>query len=328
MSNNEEIEINLVEMFRVIFRKFKYCVISGIIVALALGGYKGYSTYKNVNDPNLVTNAETELKTAMEEYENTQKELKESIASLEVQIAEQQEYLENSLKMQLNPYAVSTSRTEYYIDAHYQINPNLTYQNTDKTNTVVNMYKLLLQSGDFYSYIKDKMNFTTNEMYVNEIVTFSNVGNGIISVTAYYDNETDAKAISDYTYEYLLAHKAQIDDVADHDLSVFSSTLFTEVKNDFLTYQTNQRNSLDTKTIDKANKEEELADLKEPTMKDIDKSGVIKNSIKFGIIGFFVGGVLLGMIYAFGYLFNTKVCNEKELYDRYHVRVFGSVNVK
>lgn len=325
----EEYEINLVEMFRVIFRKFKYCVYLGLVFMLLLGGYKAYSTYQTINDPAKVEQSEKDYETALEEYEDKKEQLEKDIAKLELKIPNLDKYIQNSYKMEFDPYAVSISRREYAIDSFYKVNPGMSYQNKDMTSTLVSAYKLAMDSSEFFDYIIEDLNLDTESTYLDEIISIDDKGNGIVSIKVIGKDEEFAKSLSDSIEKYYAGIKSKIDDIAKHDITLYNTTLYTTVDESYITHQENKINDYNKQVEDLELKKTELADLKEPTKAELEgMKPVIKGFIKFGVVGFFVGGVLLGMLYAFGYLFNTKVCNEKELYDRYHVRVFGSVNVK
>lgn len=325
----EEYEINLVEMFRVIFRKFKYCVYLGLVFMLLLGGYKAYTTYQTINDPAKVEEIEKNYETALEEYEKQQETLEKDIAKLELKIPNLEKYLEKSYKMEFDPYAVAISRREYAIDAFYQVNPGMSYQNKDMTSTLVSAYMLAMDSSEFHDYIINDLKLDTEATYLDEIISIEDKGNGIVSIKVIAHDEIFAKNVSNSIEKYYSSIKNKINDIAKHDFTLYNTTLYTTVDETLITYQENKINDYNTQVDLLESKKTELADLKEPTKDELEgMSSVIKGFIKFGIVGFFVGGVLLGMLYAFGYLFNTKVCNEKELYDRYHLRVFGSVNVK
>lgn len=324
----EENVIDLKQMFIVIFRKFGNCVKMGIIFALLLAGYKVYDVYHTLNDEELLAKADAEYEKSMFDYEKEKESLQTMINMYDVQIASLDEYLANSLKMQLDPYALSVSREEYLIDTHYQINPTLTYQDKDKTQTVVNAYRLALESGSFYDYIKEKMNINTKASYIEEIIRFQDLGNGIISIEVSYLNEDEAKKMSNYIESYLLSRKSEMEKISEHDFTPYNSTVYTVVNESLASFQENKVQQYQNVKYNLQQSEIDLLLLKEPSAKKIDTFSLVKEPIKFGIIGFLIGGVLLGMIYAFAYLLNTKVCNEKELYERYHVRVFGSVNVK
>lgn len=324
----EENVIDLKNMFIVIFRKFSNCVKLGILFALVLAAFKGYKVYNTLHDETLLAKAEAEYEKAIFDYEKEKESLETSIALLEVQLASMDEYLENSLKMKLDPYALSVSRTEYMIDTHYQINPNLTYQDPDKTQTMVNSYRLALKSGSFYDYIQEKMHIDTKASYIDEIINFQDLGNGMISIEVSSLNEETAKKLSNYIEEYLYERKSEFDLISEHDFTPYNSTVYTVVNDSLAQFQENKIQSYQTMNYSLQEKQLNLLLLKEPSASKVDNSSLIKEPLKFGIIGFLAGGVLLGMIYAFGYLLNTKVCNEREVYERYHLRVFGSVNVK
>ncbi|MBR3841116.1 MAG: hypothetical protein IKM20_08275 [Erysipelotrichales bacterium] len=324
----EEYEINLVEMFRVIFRKFGNCVIAGLLVAVTLGGYRGFDIYRTINDPELLAKAQAEYEKTIFDYEREKETLAREIDILNIRLVALDEYLGNSVKMQLDPYSLCISRNEYLIDTHYQVMPDKTYQDVDKTSTVVNTYRLMLSSSEFYKYIQENMSIKTDEKYLSEIIKFSNLGNGIISIEVEYLTEKDAKRISEYVLDFILMKKVLVDEITEHDISTYSTTLYSEVDESLATYQESKITSYQNMMYNLQEKELDLLLLEEPDAEEILDVPIIKEIIKFGIIGFLAGGVLLGMLFAFEYLFNTKVCNEKEFYDRYKVRVFGSVNVK
>ena len=69
----------------------------------------------------------------------------------EYAIQKAQEYAENSVWNNLDPYNVWVAQADLYVTTNYQIQPGMAYQNPDRTDSVLSAYASLLGNSSALS---------------------------------------------------------------------------------------------------------------------------------------------------------------------------------
>ena len=149
INNTYEQEIDLKDLMFAVLHKWRGILLAAVVLGLVLGGYKAYSTYQNQNDPETVQTAEETYETELKAYEKEKEAHEREIENLTTDIANQEEYLEKSILMNISPYDVWEAKVDMFVKTDYQILPDMVYQNIDYTSTILQTYQSVLTSTEF-----------------------------------------------------------------------------------------------------------------------------------------------------------------------------------
>ena len=141
---NIEREINLIELFWGILFNWRQILCVGIIFAVLLSGVKYVGDTK---DYRKAQNAGSELEEI--ELTNEEEEEVDSAKKIMERIEEYENYMDNSVYMQLNPYKKHIVELQYFVKSDYIINYTQDHYH-DYTEAIMAMYNDYI-TGHAYS---------------------------------------------------------------------------------------------------------------------------------------------------------------------------------
>ena len=149
MDNNStyeqyEQEIDLKDLMFAVLHKWRPVILVAVVLAVLLGGAKGAMTYRQQNDPEVSKETREKYQEELDLYEKNKETAEREIENLKTDIANQQEYLDKSIWINMSPYDVCESRIDMYVTTGYEIMPGMVYQNQDYTDTILQAYQGLL----------------------------------------------------------------------------------------------------------------------------------------------------------------------------------------
>ena len=142
MDNNStyeqyEQEIDLKDLMFAVLHKWRPVILVAVVLAVLLGGAKGAMTYRQQNDPEVSKETREKYQEELDLYEKNKETAEREIENLKTDIANQQEYLDKSIWINMSPYDVCESRIDMYVTTGYEIMPGMVYQNQDYTDTIL-----------------------------------------------------------------------------------------------------------------------------------------------------------------------------------------------
>lgn len=312
----DEREIDLVQMIKYLWKHLGYMCFGAVIglVLMFVMQKTLLSTHETV-----VEGEKTAFEKKMAEYEQDYAQLDMEIQNLEKSIEEQITYNNESILMKVNPYDKKSVSGQFYIDANYQIVPELTYQNTDITTSVSRAYQALYTTGELAKYINERLDTKIKERYLNELISVNYLGDATLEVTVVHTDLDKAKEIYDLVIECMNQNKAQF----EKTIGAFTITALNQSENGFvdLTLKETQVNNLEVINTLKESlteKQESFDMLVMPT------DGIGNGSL---IVGAFLGFVIVFVVYAVLFLIDTTIKNEKDVSERLGLPVLGNVPV-
>ena len=187
----DETEIDLADLFRYLLRRIVWILLIGVVGAGLAGGFKYYSMKTSSSDPKSEAEEETayELKLAM--YEQESELITTSDESTLELIRKQKEYLETSLLMQLDPYHVWKAQTLVRVTSHSEDFPAYHFEE---------LYKFDLSNAVAFGELAEKMG--TERAYLREMFGIWSTGSPIGS-----GDDTSNVILRDEDYEDILTSK-------------------------------------------------------------------------------------------------------------------------
>lgn len=331
--NTEEQEIDLKDLMFAVFHKWRPLILVAVICGLLLGGVKGFMTYKEQSDPEVRKEADLTYSADLELYEKNKDTYEKEIENLRTDIANQQDYLDNSIWINMSPYDVYEARADFYVSTGYMIMPGMTYQNRDYTDTILQAYQSMLTSSAVMEDIAKKVG--TEPRYLQELVTVTigtigtngNQFSRLLTIDVNHTSEEKAKEVLDAFLVYIEEMKTQITaSIGEHTVSTVSESVSSMVNLDLADLQKKQVQKLTDLNDSLQEKQTELDELVEPKKEDSSKRAAAKDAVKFGVIGGFGGAFLVAFIVCIAFVMGDRVYSARELKDRYKVKILGRLS--
>ena len=194
-SNTYEQEIDLKDLLFAMLYKWRLILVVALALGIVLGGFKAFSTYMSQNDPAVLAEKEEEYQKDLEIYEKNKSTSEREIDNLLKDIAEQQTYLEKSVRMNMSPYDVWEAKADLFVKTDYVIMPDMVYQNVDYTDTILQAYQSALTNTEFLQKVAKKVG--TEPRYLKELIEIQ-VNEKILSIKVNYTDEKSVKEVMQY----------------------------------------------------------------------------------------------------------------------------------
>ena len=293
-----------------------------LVGALLLGGLQLVPGLTGSND-----SLKEEYLAEKKQYEVAYNSLVTKIAVLQENLDTQRQYMEKSVFMRLNPYAFYETNVKLYVDTNYQVDPNLSLQDPDKSESVLAAYEAAFLSGDFIDTLATLAG--TEPQYATELVTclITPTAN-TISISISCVNQEIANACLDAVIVQVSKLRESISAaVASHDVGFLSKSVSQKVDQTIVTKQaeiTNRTTSFQ-KVLDDA--EVQLSSLVRPT-----NTGTVWFFVIYVLL-FTLLGALLGAFLVVGFVWirhisSSKVYSAQTLRDRTGLKVLGCIRSK
>ena len=293
-NSNEVVEIDLKDLMFAVLHKWRPVLAVAVIMAVLLGGAKGAMTYRKQNDPETAKEARVTYQNDLELYENNKSTYEREMENLRTDIANQQEYLDHSIWINMSPYDVCEARADLFVSTGYQIMPGMEYQNRDNTDTILQAYQSLLTSSAVLEDVAKQVK--TEPRYLEELVEVT-IGanrdgqlNRMLTIDVKHTTKEDAKEVLDA----FLAHVDDMHDriatsIGEHTVSIVNESVSALVNLNLAELQSQQTEKLTTLNDSLQTKQTEYDELEEPKEVDSSKRAALKSAIKYGILGGILG---------------------------------------
>lgn len=330
-NSNEVVEIDLKDLMFAVLHKWRPVLAVAVIMAVLLGGAKGAMTYRKQNDPETAKEARVTYQNDLELYEKNKSTYEREMENLRTDIANQQEYLDHSIWINMSPYDVCEARADLFVSTGYQIMPGMEYQNRDNTDTILQAYQSLLTSSAVLEDVAKQVK--TEPRYLEELVEVT-IGanrdgqlNRMLTIDVKHTTKEDAKEVLDA----FLAHVDDMHDriatsIGEHTVSIVNESVSALVNLNLAELQRQQTEKLTTLNDSLQTKQTEYDELEEPKEVDSSKRAALKSAIKYGILGGILGGFLIVFGICVAFVMSDKLYSAKELRSRYKVKVLGRLS--
>lgn len=318
VQNDQYVEFDLKTLCFCILRQWKPILILGLVMALLLGGYMVYSEYNT----GLAKDMENSYWVDYQQYQDQKAYYEESIALAQSKLDSLEEYMEESVLMNIDYRNVYRTKAVYYIDTGYQILPENTYQNTDKTSTLTWYYRRYLTDYSVYEEISAVMG--VDAKYLDELIDVSQASDSAVYITVRYSTEQGAELITDMLQAKMKEAKTELDAVVEkHTLTLMEDSCGIYIEE---TLKDSQKNAA-----------EEVLDLKDALISYNEALLELKKesnpgelNVVFAFIEGFIAGAAVGAIVVVIYLlmkafFSNRVLGASQLASTYHTGIFGEV---
>ncbi len=346
----DEIEIDLLDLMRGFLGQWKQILVVAIVGAVLAGGYS-YVKSRNAQSvlPVVQEGAKGDGADSLENIELTEEEQQavEAAALLQAEITALEDYIENSIRMKMDPYHKNRALLLYSIeDADRQT-----------LRKAQECYSGFLSGGGVADALKkiDKSFQDLDSIYLAELISVSQVSDSesklitdeqkqdglkLFYVEVSGEDEKMTKRMSEDMSDALESYIPTVKKICgDHKLKLLTSSHSVRIDNDLQTWQQDRRNLLSTdrtnlKTATDAMTDQQMAvlNLKSNVKKDEEEpkeqetvkasAGISK---KYVLIGLIAGVFFYACIYGCWYIFRKDVRTPGEFKSYYTIPLLGSV---
>ena len=327
MASGGETEIDLIDLGRYLLRRIVWILIAGFVCAALIGGYQYYKAKNTVPDPKAAALAETEHELERAIYEQQSELISTSDESTLELIRKQKEYLETSLLMQLDPYHVWKAQTLVRVTSRSEDFPAYHFEE---------LYKFDLSNAVAFGELAEKMG--TERAYLREMFSVWSTGSptgagddtsNVILRDEDYEDRLTSKVFYIQTMgrsrdeamelmEVLLAelessHQKYAKEYP-HDLEVFSTSCVQTVDTGIRNTQKDHMAYTQSLLYQMKDNVDKGVLLKEPGELQAVVEGISRrNLLKYGLIGFVLGALLICVVFVIRYVLNDKLVDYKDL---------------
>ena len=321
-------EIDLAKLFWAICRKWKSILLWMVAIAIVGGAAKVGRSALSMRDSDEVSLALSAYKMLVANNLQERIDCRHRMENLSLELKEQQEYVDNSRYMHIDPYNVAVAKATYYVKTDYEIMPEMTYQNRDYTDMIVNTYMEILTSESNLLVVCDKIDMELR--YLQEIMSVWSDGYGTLSIQVISDSLEDSEKILRLLDDCVTNNKEKITaTIDDHRIGQLTDSAYTtadlgmaqtqQAKKDMLT-------ELRTQFSDEQERykalTKESAQIEEPTYT---VSAILKESIKAMIIGAILGAVIACCVIFSQVVISDNVYSADCLAERTRMRILGAL---
>ena len=321
-------EVSLPRLLLLTLRHWRSMFLFGLLLAVLLAGMKVLREYKNRGVSNV---AHEEYLTAMEIYNSSVEAYSGAIEKFQTKIDNKQKYFNESLLMQVDPHneCVSTVtmvvRTPGLEKADTSASESGQTQNPSIVNAsnVVHAYTEFITSGISYDEIAAEAGVP--EQSVRELVLVSSDQYHFSSVFKVQVRSMDidfSKKIMDHILEEIGKNQNAFRNIlGEYELELVTRSEETTVDTALLQQQTELQNSIATLQKNLQTSQTSLKELIKPTEATGASTGtILKNGIKYGIVGMAGGIFLMILFWAVRILLSGKILTDDEINVGYGIR--------
>ena len=299
---NYEQEIDLKDLMFAVLRKWRPIILIAIVFAVLLGGMKGAGALKQMKDSEYLAAKQQEYDNSMDQYAISKASLEKEVENIKASLESQNEYMEKSVLMNINPYDEYVTAAAFYVGTDYQIMPGMAYQNPNTASSIMQAYMSMIQNGDMYNYVLNGMSAPLDRRYLQELVTVTpNLENNMFDIRVISSSEEGASSIMKLIMDSLNEYSQVITQaIGPHTLKVMSSSarpgadmaqtpemigaggspdVYTTVDLELEKKQQEQSARIAELNQSLTDKTKELADLKEPSISLPSKGGAVKSAV-------------------------------------------------
>lgn len=342
-----EQEVDLKDLIFAILYKWKIIIVTAIAFAILLGGAKGILTYKNQSDPSSIAEMEQAYQEELAQYEAEQASYERELENISDNIISQQEYIENSVLMNLSPYDVCEARGDLFIKTDYEIMPGMAYQNVNYTDSILQAYQYIMTSGTFLESINPSSKIDTH--YLQELIsvergrlsTLSPNGSGaaltnadissltnLLSIRVRHTNQEDAEKILNAMLEQLDSlHRQIAKDIGEHTVNVLNTSFSRTVDLSLSDRQKGELQRLEALRTSLNEKKTAMEELNKPSSVSSSNSASLRSALKYAVLGGVLGGFLIVFFICVCFLLSDKLYSPKELRNRFGAKILGTLPV-
>ncbi len=320
INKNYEKEIDLRDLFFHLCYRWRSILIAALVGAILLGAFQ-FVRVTLVHKEGKQTKEEKQYEIDLQNYQDSVRNTKNGIRTNNKLIKEKNDYLDESIYMQLDSQNVWTASKRFYIKMDQSVLDALPESaQEDPADYVASVYtstlKSKLDAGEMEALLG-----TSRREYIDELVSIGadNASNTITIYVVGADEETVTRQMDYFVNRLETVSQPMAQEVGAHTLSLVNENIVSATDNNLSTKQ----EEINKQILDW---QEALKEQRE-TLNDLEEEEEPKapgmHLVRFSVIGFLLGTILLAGIYTVKYVLGGQLHGGRELTERYNLPVYG-----
>lgn len=332
--------IKLSDLFWSIIFGWRYVLVSVIVFTIGIAGGKYLKDYKQ-NSVIKEENNESNIVDIEKQLTLDEQKMLLMATDLQKQMDTQEKYRRESVWINIDAYAENTVTMQYYVDTNYSYNLNETIVQ-DNVNDVVAAYISYINDDGIYGELEKQLQWDVETCYITELVHAGNsTSDRIFTIYVLGENAEKARELATVVDNLIMQyHKNLVEKIGEHDLTMIDTCSGVTIDTDLAETQAKidaslkkQKQELDA-MIDAFspnqlvvwNEENGLEEEKTNLVEIEPEIETVTFSIKYAVLGVFVG-IFLGCVWIVcRYLLGNRVRSVEELQQMYGLRGFGNLS--
>lgn len=324
--NEQEKEINLKRLFYKACKNWRTAVMAAIVGAVVFGGTKCTMEIVKTSDPEVVAERQTEYLGELAVYQQKGEIIRKDIEAIEDSLVQQEDYNENSVLMEIDPYNEWRGSIDFYVETDWQIMPELSIQAQNPANQIVRVYSTYISNGELYQYIIDRLETPMEIRYLGEVLSGSaDATNFLLHFTVRGRTQEECQQLLTLIEEGMRAKQADIvASVGEYKLLTTNSATYSQINYDLEQSQKNSRQavidlntSLTAKQFEQLEWERDEKNIKEPVLSKLD---AVKEGIKWAVLCGVILAFAVLLFRGIGYIL-SKLVQDRDEFDGWGVYV-------
>lgn len=351
IQDDDESEISLLDLLYHILRRWRSLLLIAVLFCTLLGGFKLVKGIRTLGSADL-KEEQKNYESQLEGYTISKENLENQINELTDAIQNKEDYYDHSVLMKLDSKKFYKGTVTFVVTDASEVpaaeaNRDLSLAIDRKMNSVLGSYVALIQNGTILRDVQNGLSSKLDQKYLAELIyTQVDYQSKLLHITVVGDDKQQVQSISDAIIQGLQNASVHMNaSVAAHRLELLSSyvgndadtsipigmipeagantsdesyqTSIEDIQKSYTSSITDMQNQL----LDCNNQLSELEEPEPPV--GASRASVLKEGIKYGIIGFAAGAFVLAFVYALQYLLCGKLMDSDELNDRYGILLLG-----
>ena len=320
INKNYDMEIDLRDLFFELLYKWRSLVAAALIGAILLAGLQYYSV-SSTHAQGKQTKEEKQFEIDLENYRDSVKNAQNNIRTYNKLIKEKNDYLEQSVYMTLDSQNVWSAAKRFYIKMDQSVLDALPQGiQEDPADYVASVYTSTLKTSLDEAEMEALLG-TGKREYIDELVTIgSDNASNTITLRVYGPDEETVIGQLDYFVDRMeTVCQPMAQEVGAHTLTLVGENVNARTDSNLSAKQDEINKQIAGWQKALKDQREELNELegkKEPSAPGM-------HLVRYGVIGFLLGAILLAAIYLVKYVAAKKLRSGRELNDRFGVQVLG-----
>lgn len=350
-NEEDESEISLRDLLYHILRQWRVIFAAVVFFCILLGGLKLIKGFSELKSGDVSENHKA-YESELEEYTINKNRLQDQIKVLTQSIQDKGEYHDHSVLMNLNPDAAYRSTLTYIVNATkddtlVEKDKSLHTVINQRMNSVLGAYASLIQNGTILSKLGETKGLNLNQKQLAELVYVqTDYQAKLLHITIVGKTEKQVQGITDVVQDELQNAGLHIASPASYYQLELVSSYIGEDAGSLIPIGTvpedgtSGNDEVYQTSIDILQKEyvqavadmqeqlftckDQLKELEEPvTPVGISRNSVLKESIKYALLGAAAGAFLVALFYAVQYMVSGTLMSCNYMNDNYGLMVMA-----
>lgn len=321
-----EYEIDLKDLMFAVFRKWRPIMLIAFTVAFMLGGFKCVKELLNQNNEEYVLALKEKYESDLDQYEQTQRAYERDIDNLTASIDYQEKYKEKSILLKTDPYNKGIASVDVFVKmSELPDRGGVVITSVDFADGVVKAYASAIQQGGALEGLADDMGIDL--IYLKELVKVTtDYDSNMLNVSITYPDQKGAEVILTKILGSVDYMNPKIqDNLGVHSIIIMNQNVGVVTDQSLADYQKQKVDDLYNTNQKLKDTEKALDELEKPEKPVVlSNISILKEGIRFGVIGWFVGAFLLVGALIISYMLNDRISADNDLKNRYGWKLLGS----